>query len=116
MGGWVAKRPTSTTSTQLHGLEKAFPKPRPKPRPEPRREAPSVAAAAVAVAAAVVVAAAVAKILLCSWLLGTGQLCPVIATHGCNVFGSTATTRRVKECSDLRFRRFRFRFRQFRWG
>ena len=26
MGGWVAKRPTSTTSTQLHGLEKAFPK------------------------------------------------------------------------------------------
>ena len=49
----------------------------PKPVPEPRREAPPVAAAAaVAVAAAaVVVAAAVAKILLCSWLLGTGQLC-----------------------------------------
>ena len=70
----------------------------PKPRPEPRREAPSVAAAAVAVAAAaVVVVAAVAKFLLCSWLLGTGQLCSVIATHGCNVFGSTATTRRVKE-------------------
>ena len=27
MGGWVAKRPTSTASTQLQGLEKAFPKP-----------------------------------------------------------------------------------------
>ena len=33
MGGWVVKRPTSTTSTQLHGLEKAFPKPRPEARP-----------------------------------------------------------------------------------
>ena len=56
----------------------------PKPHPEAtarsavrgRREAPCVAVAAAAVAAAaVVVAAAVAKILFCSWLLGTGQPC-----------------------------------------
>ena len=45
------------------------------PAPSKRREAPSAAAAAAA-AVAVVVAAAVAKFLVWSRLLGTGQLCP----------------------------------------
>ena len=46
------------------------------PAPSKRREAPSAAAAATAVAVAVVVAAAIAKFLVWSRLLGTGQFCP----------------------------------------
>ena len=68
---------------ELQGFQKGFPKPRPEPTARTavrgRREAPSVAATAVvaaaAAAAAIAVAAAVATILLCLWLLGTGQAC-----------------------------------------
>ena len=47
--GWVAKRPTSTTSTKLQGLEKAFPKPRPEapPRADGAKRRPRTARSAV---------------------------------------------------------------------
>ena len=77
--GWVGRQTTHLNDIDsITRFGEGVPETTPRsPAPSRRREAPSVAVAAVAVAAAaaVVVAAAIAKILFCSWLLGTGQPC-----------------------------------------
>ena len=73
--GWLGRQTTQPQRNRVnYKVWRKDPETTPRsPAPSRRREAPSVAAAAAA--AAIVVAAAVAKILLCSCLLGTGQPC-----------------------------------------
>ena len=75
---WVGRQTTHLNGNDLmtrfgEGVPEFTPR---SPAPSKRREAPSAAAAATAVAVAVVVAAAIAKFLVWSRLLGTGQFCP----------------------------------------